>query len=150
MIIKLKSDVKENKAEELGVELKSFVLRQNGSYILVTPSKLKEVEEKYHSVVSESIPFNDDIQLASKKYIKGTRQVAFAKDLLIGGTTNNTVVITGPCSVESEEQIDSCAQLCVQLGIKILRAGAFKPRTSPYTFQGMGVDGLKLLDKMRR
>jgi 3-deoxy-7-phosphoheptulonate synthase len=58
-------------------------------------------------------------------------------------------MITGPCSVESEEQIDQAAQLCVELGVKVLRAGAYKPRTSPYTFQGLGLEGLKLLDKMR-
>lgn len=70
-------------------------------------------------------------------------------DFSIGGNTANSVVITGPCSVESEEQIESAAQLCIELGIKILRAGCYKPRTSPYTFQGMGLEGLKLLDKMR-
>src|SRR5689334_13247742 len=127
MIIKLKEDIKENKAIELGAELKSFVLRQNGSYILVTPSKVKEVESKYQSMVSDSIAFNDDIQLASKKFIKGTREIKISDEVVIGGKTNNTVVITGPCSVESEEQIDQAAQLCVKLGVQVLRAGAFKP-----------------------
>jgi len=150
MIIRLKKNIDEKKASELGKELKSFVLKQNGAYILVTPSKLKEVEKKYSSLVAESIPFNDDIQLASKKNIPGTREIKISKDIAIGGKTNNTLVITGPCSVESEEQIEQSAQLCKKLGVKILRAGAFKPRTSPYTFQGMGVEGLKLLDKMRK
>jgi 3-deoxy-7-phosphoheptulonate synthase len=149
MIIKLKKEIDERKANELGVELQSFVLKQNGNFVLVTPNKLKEVEEKYKSFVAESFVFNDDIQLASKKYINGTREVKISDEISIGGKTNNTVVITGPCSVESEEQIEQAAQLCKKLGVKILRAGAFKPRTSPYTFQGMGVDGLKLLDKMR-
>jgi len=149
MIITLKNTIDETKANELGKELKSFVLKQNGSFILVSPSGMKEVEAKYQSFVADSIAFNDDIQLASKKFIKGTREIRIGKDIVIGGTSNNTLVITGPCSVESEEQIEQAAQLCVKLGVKILRAGAFKPRTSPYTFQGMGVDGLKLLDKMR-
>ncbi|HEY4799378.1 MAG TPA: N-acetylneuraminate synthase family protein, partial [Bacteroidia bacterium] len=149
MIIKLKNSVNEQKANELGKEFQSFVIKQNGSFVLVTPNKLKAVEEKYKSFVDESFVFNDDIQLASKKFIGGTREVKIANEISIGGTTHNTVVITGPCSVESEEQIDQVAQFCKKLGVKILRAGAFKPRTSPYTFQGMGVDGLKLLDKMR-
>jgi 3-deoxy-7-phosphoheptulonate synthase len=51
--------------------------------------------------------------------------------------------------VESEEQIEAAAKLCVELGVKVLRAGAYKPRTSPYTFQGLGLEGLKLLAKMR-
>ncbi|MFI5163993.1 MAG: bifunctional 3-deoxy-7-phosphoheptulonate synthase/chorismate mutase [Bacteroidia bacterium] len=149
MIIRLNKNIDETIANALGKELQSFVLKQNGSFILVTPSKLKEVEEKYKSFVAESFPFNDDIQLASKKFINGVREIKIAEDIIIGGKTNNTVVITGPCSVESEEQIEQAAQLCKKLGVKILRAGAFKPRTSPYTFQGMGIEGLKLLDKMR-
>lgn len=149
MIIKLKKDIDENKANELGKELQSFVLKQNGSFILVTSSKLKEINEKYQSYVSESFVFNDDIQLANKKFISGMREIKINDEIIIGGKTNNTVVITGPCSVESEEQIEQSAQFCKKLGVKIMRAGAFKPRTSPYTFQGMGVDGLKLLDKMR-
>ncbi len=149
MILRLKKDIDETKANALGKELQAFVLKDNGSFLLVTPTKLKDVEEKYRSVVSENFVFNDDIQLASKKFINGVREIKISKDVVIGGKTNNTVVITGPCSVESEEQIDQSAQLCVKLGVKVLRAGAFKPRTSPYSFQGMGVDGLKLLDKMR-
>jgi 3-deoxy-7-phosphoheptulonate synthase len=58
-------------------------------------------------------------------------------------------LIAGPCSVESEEQIEQSAALLKELGISTLRAGAYKPRTSPYTFQGMGLEGLKLLSKMR-
>ena len=59
------------------------------------------------------------------------------------------MMIGGPCSVESEEQITSSAELMVELGVSTLRAGCYKPRTSPYSFQGLGLEGLKLLDKMR-
>ncbi|MBI2548397.1 3-deoxy-7-phosphoheptulonate synthase [Candidatus Woesearchaeota archaeon] len=59
------------------------------------------------------------------------------------------VVIAGPCSVESEEQIMEAARLLKKLGIKIMRASAFKPRTSPYAFQGLGIEGLKLLKKVK-
>ena len=64
-------------------------------------------------------------------------------DRLIGG--NNFTVIAGPCSVESEDQIISIAKDVKAAGAKFLRGGAFKPRTSPYSFQGLGLDGLKLL-----
>jgi len=74
-----------------------------------------------------------------------TRKVKLANDLFIGGDSNNTVMIAGPCSIESKEQIEQVAQMLVKNNIKILRAGAFKPRTSPYSFMGMGEDGLKLL-----
>ena len=61
----------------------------------------------------------------------------------IGGSA--AVVIAGPCSVESKEQVESTALAVKRLGAVILRGGAFKPRTSPHDFQGLGIDGLKLL-----
>ena len=66
----------------------------------------------------------------------------------IGG--DEFVMMAGPCSVESERQILESAEMAAQHGAKFLRGGAFKPRTSPYDFQGMELEGLKLLDKARR
>ena len=148
MIIELKKNITKEKADELGKALSAIVVQNGGSMLLVTPSKLKTLDEKYLQYAERHIAMDDDIQLASKKYYSGVREIKIG-DITIGGKTNNTMVITGPCSVESEEQITQAAELCVKLGVKILRAGAFKPRTSPYTFQGMGIDGLKLLAKMR-
>ncbi len=67
-------------------------------------------------------------------------------DLKIGDP-NNVAVMAGPCSVESEEQIFKMAEIVSKEGVKILRGGAFKPRTSPYSFQGLGVEGLKMMRK---
>jgi len=62
--------------------------------------------------------------------------------------SNSTLtIIAGPCSIESEEQIMATAEFVKNSGAVILRGGAFKPRTSPYAFQGMGIEGLKLLKK---
>jgi len=58
--------------------------------------------------------------------------------------------MAGPCSVESREQILLSAKLAAAAGAKFLRGGAYKPRSSPYSFQGMGVEGLKLLREVRR
>ena len=60
------------------------------------------------------------------------------------------VVIAGPCSVESEDQTIRTAVAVKEAGAKMLRGGAFKPRTSPYAFQGLGLKGLKILDKAKR
>jgi 3-deoxy-7-phosphoheptulonate synthase len=65
------------------------------------------------------------------------------KDVEIGG--NKVVLIAGPCSIESEGQIFRMAKVVSESGGKILRGGAFKPRTSPYSFQGLGEEGLKLI-----
>jgi len=64
-------------------------------------------------------------------------------NLEIGGP--RVVVMAGPCSVESEEQIEACARIVADAGAQVLRGGAFKPRSSPYSFQGMGEEGLKLM-----
>jgi 3-deoxy-7-phosphoheptulonate synthase len=59
-------------------------------------------------------------------------------------------MIGGPCSVENEAQILRTAEFMMENGVRLLRAGAYKPRTSPYSFQGMGLEGLKILDNARR
>ncbi|OEG00011.1 chorismate mutase [Vulcanibacillus modesticaldus] len=58
------------------------------------------------------------------------------------------IMIAGPCSVESEEQVSIVAKSLVEQGVKLIRGGAFKPRTSPYDFQGLGIEGLKILRKV--
>lgn len=68
-------------------------------------------------------------------------------DTAVGG--NKVVVMSGPCSVESREQVLASAEFMARLGVPVLRGGAFKPRTSPYSFQGMGVEGLELLAEAR-
>ena len=65
------------------------------------------------------------------------------KDVELGG--NQIIMIAGPCSIENEDQIFRLAKVVAQSGAKILRGGAFKPRTSPYSFQGLGEEGLKLI-----
>ena len=147
MIVHLNKSISKEQAQQLAEKYQS-ILFENGKLVLVTPSKLKAADDELKKVSDEIFVADTDIQLASKNYISTKRSIDLGA-VTIGGDTNNTVVITGPCSVESEEQIESAAQLCVELGVKVLRAGAYKPRTSPYTFQGMGLEGLKLLDKMR-
>ena len=147
MIVHLNQNVTYDQAKQLAEKYQAILL-ENDSLILVTPSKLKVADAELQSVAAELFVADSDIQLAGKQYIANKREVKLG-NLTVGGNSNNTVIITGPCSVESEEQIESAAQLCVEVGVKILRAGAYKPRTSPYSFQGMGLNGLKLLDKMR-
>ena len=148
MIIHLNTSIDKAKAEELGRQYEAICLHDGTQYVLVTSSKVKEADATLKSLASEVFVTDTDIQLASKQYISGPRSIDLGVTR-IGGDSSNTLVITGPCSVESEEQIEQAAQLCVELGVKVLRAGCYKPRTSPYTFQGLGLEGLKLLDKMR-
>jgi 3-deoxy-7-phosphoheptulonate synthase len=69
--------------------------------------------------------------------------VKLARGIEIGG--NAVVVMAGPCSIESREQIFASAEMVAKAGARVLRGGAYKPRSSPYAFQGLGIDGLKML-----
>lgn len=147
MIIHLNKNVSTNEAQNIADELKAILIEKE-EIILVTPSKLQEIPKHIEHQVAKYIAVPNDIQLASKKYISGTREINIG-NIKIGGEYNNTLMITGPCSVENEEQIEKSAKFCVEQGVKVLRAGCYKPRTSPYSFQGLGLEGLKLLAKMR-
>ncbi|MDW8273301.1 MAG: 3-deoxy-7-phosphoheptulonate synthase [Chitinophagales bacterium] len=152
MIIELKRGVSRVLAEAISLKYAAVILNNyNGRLIIVTSGKLKEneLDESVRQLAERVVITGSDIQLASRKFLTSKREIRITDDLTIGGNSQNTLVITGPCSVESEKQIRACAELCVQLGIKVLRAGAYKPRTSPYSFQGLEIKGLQLLDKIR-
>jgi 3-deoxy-7-phosphoheptulonate synthase len=147
MIIKLKSTLSGAQAEQLAAAHQAFHIF-DGAHTLITSSSMKEVPAGLVEHTDASWVFPNDMQLASRGYNSETRTINFGATT-IGGQTKHTVLIGGPCSVESEEQIESAAQLLKSLGLNTLRGGAYKPRTSPYSFQGMGLEGLKLLAKMR-
>lgn len=94
--------------------------------------------------VEAVIPILKPYKLASKE-VKREKTLITIGDVTIGG--DNVVIIAGPCAVESEEQIFETAQAVKSSGGHILRGGAYKPRTSPYSFQGLGEEGLRLLRK---
>lgn len=100
-----------------------------------------------------AIPGVESVTPVLKPYKLVAREFRGTNSLVkIGGVeigNKEVVFMSGPCSVESRDQIVSIARDIKKAGAKILRGGAFKPRTSPYTFQGLGVDGLKLLAEAR-
>ncbi len=93
--------------------------------------------------VREVVRITQPYKLASRHFRPEGTIVDVGRGVRIGGT--EVVVAAGPCAVESAEQIHTIAARVAQLGAKLLRGGAFKPRSSPYTFQGLGENGLKLL-----
>jgi 3-deoxy-7-phosphoheptulonate synthase len=92
-------------------------------------------------VVLVSTPY----KLASHEFHPEDTVVRIADNVLIGGM--EVAVMAGPCAVESEEQIEASAETVAASGAQILRGGAFKPRSSPYSYQGLGEEGLRLLRK---
>ncbi|KAA3613203.1 MAG: 3-deoxy-7-phosphoheptulonate synthase [Calditrichaeota bacterium] len=92
--------------------------------------------------IKEIVHITKPYKLASRDFHPADTIVRIA-DSTFGA--NDFTIIAGPCSIESEEQINKSAEFLSSKGVKILRGGAFKPRTSPYAFQGLGVEGLKML-----
>ncbi len=102
--------------------------------------------ESMHGV-EQVVPIMQPYKLASKEVKKAASVVRISDTVSIGGDT--LVVMAGPCSVETEQQIIESALAVKAAGATVLRGGAFKPRTSPYSFQGLEEEGLKLLAKAR-
>ena len=92
--------------------------------------------------VEQVVPVLKPYKLASRE-MRPEDSIVQVKNVRIGG--GHLAMIAGPCAIESEEGLNKIAELVRDAGANILRGGAFKPRTSPYSFQGMGEDGLKIL-----
>lgn len=101
-------------------------------------TRLIEVMDGVHEVLRITEPY----KLASRTF-KPESTVVSVGDVRIGG--DEVIVIAGPCSAETEEQVEAAASVLAKAGAKMLRGGAFKPRSSPYSFQGLGEEGLRIL-----
>ena len=108
-----------------------------------TPAHFDVVEFKVLAGVHDAYRISSPYKLAGRSFRPEGTKVKFKNGVVVGGEA--VVVMAGPCSVESREQIFESAKLSAAAGAKFLRGGAYKPRSSPYSFQGMGVEGLKLL-----
>jgi 3-deoxy-7-phosphoheptulonate synthase len=97
--------------------------------------------------VQEIIHVTKPYKQVSREWKAETTVIRLPGGLTVGG--DDVVVMAGPCSVESEQQILEAARAVREAGATVLRAGAYKPRSSPYSFQGMGRAGLKLLERAR-
>lgn len=93
--------------------------------------------------VAEVLRISAPYKLASRHFRPEGSVVKLGKGVAVGG--EQVVVMAGPCSIESADQIDTIAARVATLGAKVLRGGAFKPRTSPYSFQGLGQKGLEMM-----
>ena len=149
MIIIMYSQVSD--AEILGVEekLKTLGLEANISRgVERTIIGAIGDERKIHKESLQALAGVEDVIRVVKPYkivareAQNTDTVINIKGIAIGGKTIQ--VIAGPCSVETQSQMDAAAQGVAAAGCRLMRGGAFKPRTSPYSFQGKGVEGLKM------
>lgn len=108
-----------------------------------TPGAFSHADFEVLAGVAEVLRISSPYKLAGRSFRPEGTIVRFPNGVSVGG--EEVVVMAGPCSVESREQIFTSARQVSEAGAKFLRGGAFKPRSSPYSFQGMGLEGLKLL-----
>jgi 3-deoxy-7-phosphoheptulonate synthase len=148
MIIHLPKHIEHAHIEMLAQEYGALFFVRNDVYVMVTHHTMTELPDALAQMAIEYWAMPTDMQLSSRQYNPTTHTIAIG-DTYIGGDGTHQLMIAGPCAVESREQIDQSCQMLINQGIRVLRAGCYKPRTSPYTFRGLGEDGLKLLAEMR-
>ena len=152
MMIVMEEEAAENQIKEVIAKLDDLgfdVHRSTGSLRTILGAvggtrefdpRLLEVLDGVHEVIRITEPY----KLASRTFQR-TNTVVEIGDVRIGG--DEVIVMAGPCSAENEEQVETTAAAVKASGAKILRGGAFKPRSSPYSFQGLGEEGLQMLRK---
>ncbi|ACZ39303.1 3-deoxy-7-phosphoheptulonate synthase [Sphaerobacter thermophilus] len=155
MIVVMKTSASERdlqeviaRIEQFGFATRSIVGSERATVSVLgapLPDSLQEALERMPGV-EEVVRITKRYKLASREFHPDDT-VIHVGDVAVGG--NEVVVIAGPCSVESEAQIIQTAHAVKAAGASMLRGGAFKPRTSPYDFRGLGEEGLRLLAKAR-
>ena len=148
MIIHLPNTIPSLQAQAFAEQLEALCINKGTHYVLVASHMVHSLPSELADIALEVWDMPTDMQLSSRSYQAETHRIAIG-DTYIGGDGGNQLMIAGPCAVESREQIEQSCQMLKRLGIRVLRAGSYKPRTSPYTFRGLGEDGLKLLAEMR-
>lgn len=142
-----RTDIIKRKAERLGMQV--IVTYGKGQNILALVGDTRKIGlEQFEGEpgVEKVYRIQEPYKLASR-YANRVDSIIEVEGRKIGG--DNFTIIAGPCSVETEAQIIETAVKVKEYGADFLRGGAFKPRTSPYSFQGLGVEGLKLLKKAK-
>ncbi len=150
MVIVMQKHTAEANIEHVTAELvrRGFdVHRSTGSdqTILGVVGKVDTIDTREFELfdgVQEVVRVSEPYKLSSRTF-RPQKSVVTARGVEIGG--GRVVVMAGPCTIEGEEQVFETARRVARAGARVLRGGAYKPRTSPYAFQGMGVEGLKLL-----
>src|ERR1700692_4066501 len=151
MIVAMQDEATEQHIQDVierMVELGFNVHRTTGTQQTIlagvgTPPPFDGAEFKVLDGVQDAYRISSPYKLAGRSFRPEGTKITFSNGVVVGG--EEVIIMAGPCSVESREQILLSAQQVAAAGGKFLRGGAFKPRSSPYSFQGMGLEGLKLL-----
>lgn len=155
MIIKLKNNVTPNEIAEIKQHLinKGFEIHESfgkSTVIIGVIGDTTSIDQNSlyaYEYVENVLRVQEPFKKVNRKF-KPENSIIDIDGIKIGG--NNIVIIGGPCAVESENQIEEITPIIKAAGAKILRAGAYKPRTSPYSFQGLEQEGLRILKNAKK
>jgi 3-deoxy-7-phosphoheptulonate synthase len=149
MIIQLTRDVSTDQFASIKSTIQSFeyksteVKTQSGHYLVCIGKKEFDIRELGHMPGIRDIHrVSDDYKLVSRKWKVGETVIDLGDDVTIGN--DSLAIMAGPCSIENEKQVELTINHLKSNDVRIMRGGVFKPRSSPYAFRGLGVEGLKM------
>jgi 3-deoxy-7-phosphoheptulonate synthase len=149
MIIQLKSTIAPGEKEAIIQKMKMLeyksteVVTQKGRYLVGIGKREFDIRQIGHVAgIADVHRVSDDYKLVSRKWKVGRSVIDLGNGVQIGG--GELAIMAGPCSIENENQIALTLRHLKEHSVKIMRGGVFKPRSSPYAFRGLGIDGLKL------
>lgn len=149
MIVQLSSSVTNDQKLAIGSKISSIgyktneVKTQHATYLVGIGKKDFDIREIGHMPgIADIHRVSDDYKLVSRKWKVGRTALDLGDGVSIG--EGSFTIMAGPCSIETESQVQKTLDHLVSSGVRIMRGGVFKPRSSPYAFRGLGVDGLKM------
>ncbi len=156
MLIVMEANATKQMVEKVCTEIEKMGLKAHSmpgaqrTAIGVTGNKAQVDSDRIlaQAGVKEIIHVTKPYKLVSREFYPEDSVIEISKDVKIGG--EEIIIMAGPCSVESRDQCLRIAERVAKAGAKIFRAGAYKPRTSPYSFQGLKEEGLKILAEVRK
>jgi 3-deoxy-7-phosphoheptulonate synthase len=149
MIIQLKSTIGSSEKDDILKKVKSLdykateVKTQMGDYLVCIGKKDFDIRQLGHMKgIADIHRVSDDYKLVSRKWKVERTHIDLGDDVLVGD--GSLSIMAGPCSIETDEQVQRTIDHLVANNVRIMRGGVFKPRSSPYAFRGLGIDGLKM------
>ncbi len=155
MIIQLSKHISSGEKTEIMEKVKTLqykiteVVTQRGSYLIGIGKKDFDIRQLGHLPgITDIHRVSDEYKLVSRKWKVERSTIDLGDGVVIG--EGSLSIMAGPCSIESEEQVDLTLRHLKESGVAIMRGGVFKPRSSPYAFRGLGIDGLKMWHQKAR
>jgi 3-deoxy-7-phosphoheptulonate synthase len=155
MIIQLQPSIKSEDKQAIITKVNSLgyktteVTTQRGSYLVGIGKKDFDLRQVgYMKGIADIHRVSDDYKLVSRKWKVEPTAIDLGEGVFIGN--GNLSIMAGPCSIENEQQVDLTINHLQANGVRIMRGGVFKPRSSPYAFRGLGIEGLKMWHERAR